>query len=83
MIFDQCAPSPRDEAFLVTHQEFVHGNKGFGVSYWGEHWRFKLFDDLYAHVRYDRLNNLRSELDKIAHGDKKWISQALKDPIIM
>jgi len=48
----------RDEAFLKAHHDFVAAGKGFGVSYWGEHWRFQLFKDVYSEVRSIMTPNL-------------------------
>ena len=33
-----------DKAFLVVHAQMVKEGHGFGVNYWGESWRFKMFD---------------------------------------
>lgn len=71
-----------DEAFLKTHHDFVLAGKGFGVSFWGEHWRFQMFKDFYSSVRKNRLNNLLENLAKIAAGDRTWIKKSIEDPTI-
>ncbi len=37
-----------DRAFLVVHSQMVKEGHGFGVQYWGETWRFKMFDVSYV-----------------------------------
>ena len=39
------------QGFMKAHSEIEKSGRGFGKSYWGSKWRFKIFDGLYTHPK--------------------------------
>jgi hypothetical protein len=37
------------QGFMKAHHEIEKSGKGFGKGYWGNKWRFKIFDGFYTH----------------------------------
>lgn len=36
---------------MKAHHEIEKSGRGFGKGYWGNKWRFKLFDGFYTHPK--------------------------------
>jgi len=39
------------QGFMQAHHTIEKSGKGFGKTYWGNKWRFKIFDGFYTHPK--------------------------------
>eukprot|EP00281_Chroomonas_sp_CCMP1168_P034590 CAMPEP_0206239550 /NCGR_PEP_ID=MMETSP0047_2-20121206/15449_1 /ASSEMBLY_ACC=CAM_ASM_000192 /TAXON_ID=195065 /ORGANISM="Chroomonas mesostigmatica_cf, Strain CCMP1168" /LENGTH=238 /DNA_ID=CAMNT_0053664241 /DNA_START=129 /DNA_END=845 /DNA_ORIENTATION=- len=78
-----------DKSFIIAHSKMVKEGHAFGVDWWGENWRFKMFQEFYEKpkdlegnpISYkDRLAFLKERLHEIDNGDMSWVAAITRNP---
>eukprot|EP00277_Geminigera_cryophila_P026466 CAMPEP_0179464206 /NCGR_PEP_ID=MMETSP0799-20121207/46095_1 /TAXON_ID=46947 /ORGANISM="Geminigera cryophila, Strain CCMP2564" /LENGTH=264 /DNA_ID=CAMNT_0021267903 /DNA_START=152 /DNA_END=946 /DNA_ORIENTATION=+ len=76
------------QGFMRANHEIEKSGKGFGVSFWGSKWRFKIFDGFYTHPKdpatgllvdvTKRFAHLQQRLNKAQSGEDEWLNSQLE-----
>lgn len=68
------------QGFMKAHHEIEKSGRGFGKGYWGNKWRFKIFDGFYTHPKDPETGNLvdvsRRFYHLIGYCDWAWSNAA-------
>jgi len=73
------------QGFMKAHHEIEKSGKGFGKGFWGNKWRFKIFDGFYTHAKDPttgilvdvsrRFYHLIQRLDSAIKGEDPWLNK--------
>ena len=55
------------QGFMKAHHEIEKSGRGFGKGYWGNKWRFKIFDGFYTHPKDPETGNLVEVTKRFFH----------------
>jgi hypothetical protein len=77
------------QGFMRAHHEIEKSGNGFGKTYWGSKWRFKLFDGFYTHPHdpatgllvdvTKRFAHLIERLEKAIEDQDPWLNKAYEE----
>ena len=72
------------QGFMRAHHEIEKSGNGFGRTYWGSRWRFKIFDGFYTHAVNPssgkavdvtaRFHHLMQRLEKAQQDQDPWLN---------
>jgi hypothetical protein len=73
------------QGFMIANHEVQKSGKGFGKAYWGNKWRFKIFDGFYTHPKDPatgkvvdvvlRFYHLMQRLEAASKGEDTWLNK--------
>lgn len=76
------------QGFMIASSEIEKSGNGFGKAYWGNKWRFKIFDGFYTHPKDPatgqlvdvgrRFKHLIQRLDAAVAGSDPWLNKQME-----
>lgn len=77
------------QGFMIANNEIAKSGDGFGKAYWGNKWRFKIFDGFYTHPKdpatgqlvdvAKRYKHLIERLEAAVAGTDPWLNKQLQE----
>ena len=74
---------------MIANNEIAKSGDGFGKAYWGNKWRFKIFDGFYTHPKdpatgqlvdvAKRYKHLIERLEAAVAGTDPWLNKQLQE----